>query len=109
MAAPKKAVGPKSDKLWRQAIMLAVNRVSQDGKTKHLDILAHRLIKSAAEGDISALREVGDRLDGKPVAVQELTGADGGAIKVEDASGKKVLGAAMALVKAAARSKPPET
>jgi len=66
MAAPIKAVGPKSDKLWRQAIMLAVNRVSQDGKTKHLDILAHRLVKSAAEGDVSALREIGDRLDGKP-------------------------------------------
>lgn len=69
MAAPIKAVGPKSDKLWRQAIMLAVNRVSQDGKTKHLDILAHRLVKSAAEGDIAALREIGDRMDGKPTQV----------------------------------------
>ena len=78
MAAPKNPVGPKSDKLWRQAIMLAVNRVSQDGKTKHLDILAHRLIKSAAEGDISALREIGDRLDGKPSQAIEHTDPDGG-------------------------------
>ena len=78
MAAPKNPVGPKSDKLWRQAIMLAVNRVSQDGKTKHLDILAHRLIKSAAEGDISALREIGDRLDGKPT---QPLGADDGFIE----------------------------
>src|ERR1700686_5291801 len=66
MAAPIKAVGPKSDKIWRHAIMRAVNRLANDGKTKHLDILALRLIKSAAEGDVAALREVGDRLDGKP-------------------------------------------
>lgn len=66
MATPNKTVGPKSDKLWRNAIMLAVNRAAAGGKTKHLDILARKLIDKAAEGDVSALREIGDRLDGKP-------------------------------------------
>lgn len=80
MAAPKNPKGPKSDKIWRQALMLAVNRVSKDGKTKHLDILANRLVLKAAEGDVSALREIGDRIDGKPV--QQITAGEGGAMAV---------------------------
>jgi hypothetical protein len=66
MAHPQKHVGPKSDKHWRKAIMLAVNRLAKDGKTKHLDIIATRLVLKAAEGDVMAMKEIGDRLDGKP-------------------------------------------
>ena len=65
MAAPKKAVGPKSDKMWRDAIMLAIKR-DPDGKGKHIDKLARTLIAKAADGDVQALKEIGDRLDGKP-------------------------------------------
>lgn len=66
MAAPKNNKGYKSDKQWRDAIQLAVHRLATDGKTKHLDLLAMRLVKAGAEGDVAALREIGDRLDGKP-------------------------------------------
>lgn len=66
MAAPKNNKGYKSDKQWREAIQLAVHRLASDGKTKHLDLLAMRLVKAGADGDVSALREIGDRLDGKP-------------------------------------------
>jgi len=66
MAAPKNNKGYKSDKQWRDAIQLAVHRIATDGKTKHLDLLAMRLVKAGAEGDVSALKEIGDRLDGKP-------------------------------------------
>ncbi len=72
MAAPKNPKGAKSDKQWRAAIMLAVNRLATDGKTKHLDLLAMRLVKAGAEGDVSALREIGDRLDGKAVSTMEM-------------------------------------
>ena len=72
MANRTNIVGAKSDKMWRHAIMRAVNRVANDGKTKHLDILALRLIKAGAEGDVSALREIGDRLDGKPTTTVEM-------------------------------------
>lgn len=65
MAAPHKAVGPKSDKIWRDAIMLAIKRDAEEGG-RHLDRLARKLIEKAAEGDVSALKEIGDRLDGKP-------------------------------------------
>lgn len=66
MAAPKNHKSGKSDKIWRDAIMRAVNRISKDGKTKHLEILANRLVLRAAEGDVGALKEIGDRMDGRP-------------------------------------------
>ena len=77
--AAKVYKGAKSDKIWREAIMRAVNRLSTDRKTKHLDILAHRLIKAGADGDVSALREIGDRLDGKPTI--SVDGQIGGTIQ----------------------------
>lgn len=75
MAAPKNPVGSKSDKIWRDAIMRAVRRVDKDVKDQRLDRLADRLVKSAMEGDVSALKEVGDRLDGKPVQGIEHSGS----------------------------------
>ena len=78
MAAPKKAVGPKSDKLWRDAIMVAVKRQATDGKkTKKLALLADKLVTKALDGDITAMKEIGDRLDGKPAQSVELGGRDG--------------------------------
>lgn len=77
MAAAKNHKSGKSDKIWRAAIMRAVNRLSTDRKTKHLDILAHRLIKTASEGDVQALREIGDRLDGKPTQGIDLSPTEG--------------------------------
>ena len=72
MAAPKKAVGPKSDKEWRDAVRMAVHELLvADGddkvkKTRALRLLARRLVTKALEGDVAALKEIGDRLDGKP-------------------------------------------
>lgn len=78
----------KVEKLWGPAIRKAVHEygevTDENGvvkKARYINILALQLVKSAAGGDIQALKEVGDRLDGK--APQALTGGDGGAIKVE--------------------------
>ena len=35
------------------------------------------LVAKAESGDVSAIKELGDRIDGKSVATTELTGADG--------------------------------
>jgi len=78
LAAPKRTVGPKSDKLWRDAIMIAVKRDAIGGGGKYLDKLARALLDKAAEGDVAALREVGDRLDGKPTQALEHTDPHGG-------------------------------
>lgn len=62
---------------WAEAINRAL--LAEDGKK--LRALAEKLIEKALEGDVAALKEIGDRADGKPA--QALTGADGGAIQFE--------------------------
>ena len=69
----------KSEKVWRHAITRAVNdyRKSPNGrKQKALVLLANKLVSRALEGDIAALKEIGDRLDGRPVASVEVEDGD---------------------------------
>lgn len=66
---------------WAEAINRAL--LAEDGKK--LRALAERLIDKASEGDVTALKEIGDRMDGK--AMQAITGADGGNLKVEVVTG----------------------
>lgn len=61
--------GGKPDKLMRDAIMLALHREATDAegnKSKKLNIIAAKLVELAAEGDMQAIKEIGDRVDGKP-------------------------------------------
>lgn len=64
MAAPKAPKNRWSDKVWRDAIRVAVMRNADDGGKK-LAKLADSLVSSGLAGDVSALKEIGDRLDGK--------------------------------------------
>jgi hypothetical protein len=63
----------KNNRIWANTIRKLA--VQEDYKRIH--VIAEKLFEKAAEGDLGAMKEVGDRLDGKAVAVQELTGADG--------------------------------
>ena len=75
MAAPNNPRGAKSDKLWRDAIMVAVKRetTGADGKpTKKLALLADKLVNEAINGNVAAIKEIGDRLDGR--ATQPISG-----------------------------------
>ena len=79
--------GPKSDKLWAQAIRMAAMREMEDPNTpgekvKRLNVIADNLVRMAAEGDIMAMKEVGDRIDGKAKQSTEVSGPDGGEIPV---------------------------
>lgn len=61
--------GSKPDKLMRDALMIALNREAEsaDGqKTKKINIIATKLVDLAVNGDIQAIKEVADRVDGKP-------------------------------------------
>ncbi len=58
------------NKPWKDAIKRAV--LARDGNA--LRSLSEALIDKALTGDVSALREVGDRLDGK--AVQEIEASE---------------------------------
>lgn len=59
MAAPKGNKNAARGTQWRDAVRKAVMR---EGK---LDALAQALVARGLEGDMAALREIGDRLDGK--------------------------------------------
>lgn len=74
--APKAARGPYIDKPFRDALRLAVKRKADDdvkGKTK-LDRIAAQLVDEAVKGDVPAMKEIGDRLDGK--VAQAIVGGD---------------------------------
>lgn len=71
MAAPKNPKGAKSDKEWRAAIQRAVKRTTADGKARRLEALADAIVNAGLAGDIAAIKEIGDRLDGKPHQTQD--------------------------------------
>ena len=69
--------GPKSDKHWADAVKRAVHRESAGrGSPKWLDVIANRVVEAAAGGDIQAIKEIGDRLDGKPTQTHAHGGSD---------------------------------
>ena len=60
----------KSNKLWAETIRRAV--VQDDAQ--RLRQIAEALLVKASEGDMAAIKELGDRLDGKALQENKLTG-----------------------------------
>lgn len=95
MAAPKNPKGAKSDKLWRDAIMRAVHREMEtsDGKpTRKLEALADALVASGLDGNPAALKEIGDRLDGRAHQTAEITVSDKRAEDLTDSDLAGIIG-----------------
>jgi hypothetical protein len=70
----------KRQRIWHAAIMRALetrDKSRVDGK-KELDALAEKLLDLVATGDLAALKEFGDRLDGKPAQAVIHNGDDEG-------------------------------
>lgn len=70
-------------RIWRDAIDRALQKRSKVKQIEALDDLAEKLLVRAEEGDISALKELGDRLEGKPAQQINLAGHDGQALVVK--------------------------
>jgi hypothetical protein len=60
--------------LWADALRVAVSREDVDGRKK-LARLAERCVEAALGGDMQAIKEIGDRLDGKPRQSMDMTTA----------------------------------
>lgn len=84
MAAPVGNQNAAKAKVWAAAIERALEARSRLEQKNALDTLAGVLLDLAATGDVKALRELGDRLDGKPA--QAITGEGGGPLQVVIAS-----------------------
>jgi hypothetical protein len=68
----------KKGKLFYDALRVAL--VQED--RKKLRKITEKLIEAAENGDAWAVKEIMDRMDGKPVNTTELSGVDGGILKM---------------------------
>lgn len=66
-------------KQFKQMLTAAINEA--DGNTTKLRRIVDRLVLNALEGDMTAIKEVAERIDGK--VPQAVTGADDGPIQHE--------------------------
>jgi hypothetical protein len=83
LAARKEPGNQWTDKAWRDAIRVAVLRAQDDPKKgKKLAALADALVNAGLDGDVPALKEIGDRLDGKVAQAMIGGSADDPAIRV---------------------------
>jgi len=76
--------GAKPDKLIRDMLMIALKREAKDADGKpstKLALVVAKLVDKAIDGDVTAIREIADRVDGKPA--QAVTGPDGGPIQIQ--------------------------
>lgn len=69
MANPR---GQQRDKPFRDALRMEIAAAGEDHKA--LRRVARALIDKAADGDVPAIKEIADRLDGKPA--QAIVGGD---------------------------------
>lgn len=72
--APKGNQHAARGKYWRDTIDWALRNYEGSAveRGQALRKIAFRLIESALEGDHAAIREIGDRLDGKPAQSHEV-------------------------------------
>lgn len=68
-------------KPWRAAIERAMAKRSLVARKEALDALAEKLLEQCDAGDMTALKELGDRLDGRPAQVVE--NGDTGSFRIE--------------------------
>ena len=66
MAAPIGNQHATKARVWTQAIERALNKRSKIDQLAAIDALAEKLLQKCDEGDMTALKELGDRLEGKP-------------------------------------------
>lgn len=86
--------GRKGDKIWRDAINAALRQ--DPNKIKRL---AERLLDECEAGNMQAIKELGDRLDGKPTQQVDVGNIEGETLTIEtlvhlapDEAYKKLLG-----------------
>ena len=75
--APTGNQNGKKGKLFYDALRVAL--VQED--RKKLRNITEKLVKSAEDGEPWAVKEIMDRVDGKPIQSTEITGADGGLLE----------------------------
>lgn len=74
MAAPLGNRNGAKEKPWVAAINRALAKKSLVAQKEYLDDLAEKLLDSCSDGNLGALQELGNRLDGKPAQALTVSG-----------------------------------
>jgi hypothetical protein len=69
-------------RVWRDAINRALAKRSGVDRIAAIDALAEKLLANCDAGDMQALKELGDRLEGKAIQQTEVSGPEGGPVDV---------------------------
>jgi hypothetical protein len=84
MGAPVGNQNAARAKVWHAAILRALDKRGGGDRIQALDELAAKLLDLVATGDLAALKEFGDRMDGKPAQAMIHQGdEEGGPVRVE--------------------------
>jgi len=79
MAAPEGNTNSKAEnRLWGNTIRRAIAQ----GDPERLRRIAEKLLAMAEDGDLQAMKELGDRTDGKPAQSLDLGNKDGEAFQM---------------------------
>lgn len=81
MPAPVGNQNAVKAKRWSAAIDAALAKRCKGDGIRALEELAEKLLQQAEAGDITALKELGDRIEGKPA--QAITNGEDGAFRLE--------------------------
>jgi hypothetical protein len=65
----RRLLGQQRDKLYREALRMELAAAGED--LKKLREIARTHIEKAAAGDMQAIKELADRLDGKPIPIAD--------------------------------------
>lgn len=82
LAAPE--THAPSSRLWREALLRAVHRVAEGQKASQLERLAEKLVELGVGGNVTAIKLVGDRLDGSASDVSDADPAGTWRVSWED-------------------------
>ena len=77
---PRNPRGQQRDKIYREALRLELADMSEGVDLKKLRQIARAHIEKAAAGDMQAIKELADRLDGRPAQILEHGGPDSDAL-----------------------------
>lgn len=80
MGAPVGNQNAAKAKMWSAAIQRALDKRTKKEGIDALDALAENLLSLCDEKDLEALKELGNRLEGRPA--QAITGEGGGPVEI---------------------------
>jgi hypothetical protein len=81
VSPPRHPRGQQRDKIYREALRLELADMSEGVDLKKLREIAKVHIEKAAAGDMQAIKELRDTLDGKPAMTVEPVALENGGVK----------------------------